>query len=291
MLAIIIGFIGMVIFAGSIPATALALEGFSAEFFTLFRAFIASIGAAAFLLVMRSPLPRQHIPRLIFIALMIAFAFPGFMALSLQNVSPAHGAVVLGIIPIFSSIISVIITGQRPPLGFWITSFTASIIVMGFALHASGTGLSSGDIYMLIGAFCTALGYNLSAKLSHEMPSWQVIAWALTLTLPLSLIGSIVTWHGLPVASINTSTLMIWAGMLYSGFGAMLLGYWLWNMGLSLGGVARIGQLQYLQVFVTLAMAAVINHDPLRLETVLTAVLVTVLVIIAMRFKAKSPSE
>lgn len=291
MLAIIIGFIGMVIFAGSIPATALALEGFSAEFFTLFRAFLASIGAVAFLLVMRSPLPRQHIPRLIFIALMIAFAFPGFMALSLQNVSPAHGAVVLGIIPIFSSIISVIITGQRPPLGFWITSFTASIIVMGFALHASGTGLSSGDIYMLIGAFCTALGYNLSAKLSHEMPSWQVIAWALTLTLPLSLIGSIVTWHGLPVASVNTSTLMIWAGMLYSGFGAMLLGYWLWNMGLSLGGVARIGQLQYLQVFVTLAMAAVINHDPLRLETVLTAVLVTVLVIIAMRFKAKSSSE
>ena len=68
----------------------------------------------------------------------------------------------------------------------------------------------------------------------------------------------------------------------------MLIGYLLWNMGLSLGGVARIGQLQYLQVFVTLAMAAVVNQDPLRLETVLTATLVTVLVIIAMRFKAKS---
>ena len=89
------------------------------------------------------------------------------------------------------------------------------------------------------------------------------------------------------VASASTST-MIWSGMIYSGFGAMLIGYLLWNMGLSLGGVARIGQLQYLQVFVTLAMAAVVNQDPLRLETVLTATLVTVLVIIAMRFKAKS---
>lgn len=288
MLAIIIGILGMVIFAGSIPATSLALEGFSAEFFTLFRAFLAGLGAAIAVVIMKCPLPRQHIPRLIFIALLIAFAFPGFMALSLQNVSPAHGAVVLGIIPIFSSVISVIITGQRPPLGFWITSFSASVIVMGFALHASGTGLSSGDIYMLIGAFCTALGYNLSAKLSSEMPSWQVIAWALTLTLPLSAIGSVMTWQGLPVASASTSLGMIWSGMIYSGFGAMLIGYLLWNMGLSLGGVARIGQLQYLQVFVTLAMAAVVNQDPLRLETLLTATLVTVLVIIAMRFKAKS---
>ena len=288
MLAIMIGFLGMVVFAGSIPATSLALEGFSAEFVTLFRAFLASLGAAIALFFLKCPLPRQHIPRLIFIALMIAFAFPGFMALSLQNVSPAHGAVVLGIIPVFSSVISVVITGLRPPVGFWLTSFSASLIVMGFALHESGTGLSSGDIYMLIGAFCTALGYNLSAKLSHEMPSWQVIAWALTLTLPLSAIGSWVTWQGLPSASITTSEAMIWAGMIYAGFGSMLLGYILWNMGLTMGGVARIGQLQYLQVFVTLAMAAVVNHDPLRLETVLTAALVTGLVIIAMRFKAKA---
>ena len=288
MLAIIIGFLGMVCFAGSIPATSLALDGFSAEFFTFFRAFLASIGAAAALFIMKCPLPRQHIPRLIFIALMIAFAFPGFMALSLQNVSPAHGSVVLGIIPVFSSVISVIITGTRPPWGFWITSFSASMIVMTFALHESGTGLSAGDLYMLMGALCTALGYNLSAKLSSEIPSWQVIAWALVLTLPLSTIGSLVTWQAIPLASITISPTLIWSGMIYSGFGAMLLGYIFWNIGLSLGGVARIGQLQYLQVFISLAMAAVINHDPLRVETVLTASLVTVLVVIAMRFKAKA---
>jgi len=81
---------------------------------------------------------------------------------------------------------------------------------------------------------------------------------------------------------------MIWAGQIYAGLGSMLLGYILWNMGLAMGGVARIGQLQYLQVFVTLGMAAIVNHDPLRLETVLTATLVTVLVVMAMRFKAKA---
>ena len=128
-----------------------------------------------------------------------------------------------------------------------------------------GTHLSTGDIYMLVGAFCTSLGYNLSAKLSSEMASWEVITWSLTLTLPLAMIGSLLTWQGMPVASATTPVSMIWAGQIYAGLGSMLLGYILWNMGLAMGGVARIGQLQYLQVFVTLGMAAIVNHDPLRL--------------------------
>ena len=288
MIAIFIGLLGMIVFAGSIPATALAIEGFSPEFTTLFRALLAGVVGFVILLVMRRPFPRQHLMRLIVIGLLIAFAFPGFMALSLSEVSPAHGAVVLGIIPVFSSVISVVITGLRPPLAFWAVSLTASLIVMGFALNESGTHLSSGDIYMLVGAFCTALGYNLSAKLSSEMASWEVITWSLTLTLPLALIGTLLTWQGMPVASATTPVSMIWAGQIYAGLGSMLLGYILWNMGLAMGGVARIGQLQYLQVFVTLGMAAIVNHDPLRLETVLTATLVTVLVVMAMRFKAKA---
>jgi len=45
-------------------------------------------------------------------------------------------------------------------------------------------------------------------------------------------------------------------GMAYVSFGSMLLGFFAWYSGLALGGVARVGQLQLLQVFMTLAAAA-----------------------------------
>ena len=139
---------------------------------------------------------------------------------------------------------------------------------------------------MVIGAAATALGYNIATKLSGEMPAWEVIAWSVCLFIPASLLASALTWNGMPVATADTSVTMIWSGLIYLGLFSMLIGYMLFTMGLKLGGVARIGQLQYLQVFLSLGMAAVINNDPLRLETVLTATLVTILVVLAMRYKA-----
>ena len=291
MLGVIIGFLGVIVFAGSIPATSLAIEGFTPLFTTSARALIAGITGGAILLVLRRPFPQKHLKTLLTIAFLIAFFFPWMMALSLKEVGPAHGAVVLGLIPILSSSISVIITRTKPPLMFWIISALSGVIVTIFALHESGTGLALADIFMVIGAAATALGYNLATKLSEEMPSWEVIAWSVTIFIPASLIASLLTWEGLPQATPLTSTVMIWSGLFYLGVFSMLIGYILFTMGLKLGGVARIGQLQYLQVFLSLGMAAVINNDPLRLETVTTATLVTALVILAMRYKAKPISS
>lgn len=289
MLAIVIGFIGMLFFAGSIPSTALALEGFSPLFTTFARALLAGIGAAVILAVMRQPRPeRQHLKPLFNIAVMIALIFPGFMALSLGFVGPAHGAVVLGLIPLISSSFAVVMTGIRPSRRFWLASISAAVIVLIFTLHESGSSLEWGDVFMVFAAMATAYGFNLSNRLSSAMPSWAIICWALVLIIPINLIGAIVTWTGLPIANAQTTLPMIWGGLIYAGLGSMLTGYMLFTMGLNLGGVARIGQLQYLQVFVTLGMAAAVNNDPLRFETVFTACLVTCLVILAMRAKAKT---
>ena len=59
MLAIAIGFIGMLFFAGSIPFTTLALEGFNPAFTTFTRAFLAGIGALVILLCLRRPFPTK----------------------------------------------------------------------------------------------------------------------------------------------------------------------------------------------------------------------------------------
>ena len=286
MLGVAIGFLGVVVFAGSIPATSLAIEGFSPLFTTSARALIAGIAGGIILLVMRRPVPKKHVKTLLWIAFLIAFFFPLMMALSLKEVGPAHGSVVLGLIPILSSSISVVITKTKPPLIFWVISAASGIIVTIFALYESGTGIALADVFMVIGAAATALGYNIATKLSGEMPAWEVIAWSVCLFIPASLLASALTWNGMPVATADTSVTMIWSGLIYLGLFSMLIGYMLFTMGLKLGGVARIGQLQYLQVFLSLGMAAMINNDPLRLETMLTATLVTILVVLAMRYKA-----
>ena len=153
MLAIAIGFIGMLFFAGSIPFTTLALEGFNPAFTTFTRAFLAGIGALVILLCLRRPFPnKNHLGLLFLIAVMIAMLFPGFMALSLTYVGPAHGAVVLGLIPLISSSISVLMTGIQPKPSFWAASISAGLIVITFTLYESNSTLQFGDVFMVMGA-------------------------------------------------------------------------------------------------------------------------------------------
>ena len=60
----------------------------------------------------------------------------------------------------------------------------------------------------------------------------------------------------------------------------MFLGFFAWNTGLKLGGIAKVGQLQLLQTFITLALAAIFVGEEISLEMLgfAAAVLITVLV-------------
>ena len=45
----------------------------------------------------------------------------------------------------------------------------------------------------------------------------------------------------------------------------MMVGFIFWYRGLALGGTARVGQLQLLQPFMGLALAALLLHEPVPL--------------------------
>ena len=65
----------------------------------------------------------------------------------------------------------------------------------------------------------------------------------------------------------------------------MFLGFFAWNTGLSLGGLARVGQLQLLQPFGTLAIAAVILGESISISTV--GFTIAIVAIVAMGRLAK----
>jgi drug/metabolite transporter (DMT)-like permease len=66
---------------------------------------------------------------------------------------------------------------------------------------------------------------------------------------------------------------------------SMYLGFFAWNAGLALGGVARVSQVQLLQTFLTIGIAAALLGERIDAETLVCAVLIVALVFVGRRLR------
>lgn len=282
-LGFVLGFIGVAIFAGSLPATRLAVMHLDAWFVTSARAAIAGLCALALLVVMRRPLPpKAAYPRLLLIILGVVFGFPFFTALAMQNVPAAHGGVVLGVLPLATAAAAVVIAGERPGLGFWIAAFFGAVVVTAFALrHGGGVMLSAGDAQLVLAIISAGIAYTASGALSRSMPGWEVISWALVASLPVSLVASWMLFPANPAAVPADA----WLGLLYAAVMAQWMGFFFWNAGLAMGGISRVSQVQLVQPFVTVGLAAIVNREVIDLQTILFALAVVVIVAVGTRMR------
>ncbi|WP_274903600.1 EamA family transporter [Psychrobacter sp. DAB_AL62B] len=77
------------------------------------------------------------------------------------------------------------------------------------------------------------LGYAEGARLSRELGSWQVISWALVLSLPVMLPLMWLTWP----KSLEEVGFAAWASLIYIAVFSMFIGFLFWYRGLALGGI------------------------------------------------------
>ena len=99
-LGLLLGFVGMAIFGGTLPATRIAVSAIDPIALTALRTAIAGLCSLALLLVLRRPLPPRRLwPQLTIAMLCVSVAFPFLMALAVKTVDASHGGVVLGILP------------------------------------------------------------------------------------------------------------------------------------------------------------------------------------------------
>lgn len=247
------GFLGVLIFSGSLPATRAAVMDFDPVFLTVARATIAAVLGVALLLAARERLPeRSDVPSLVVVALGVIVGYPLLTALALQHITSAHSIVFVGILPLATAIFGVLRGGEKPRPAFWLFSFIGSALVVGYA---AGQGLSAsptGDVLMLVAIIVCGLGYAEGAKLSRKLGGWQVICWALALSLPVMLMMSIT----LAPPTFSNVSAPAWLGLAYVSLFSMLIGFVFWYRGLAQGGIAAVGQLQLLQPFFGLALAA-----------------------------------
>jgi len=246
------GLLGVVIFSGSLPATRVAVAGFSPLFLTSARAIIAAVLGALLLLLLRQARPaRRDLVPLAIVAAGVVIGFPLLTALALQHITSARSIVFIGLLPLATAIFGVLRGGERPKPLFWLFSCLGSATVAAFAVSNGGAASLTGDLLMIAAIIVCGLGYAEGATLSRRLGGWQVISWALVLAAPLMLLLTMMT---LPPA---------WQGI---------------------GVPAWVGQLQLLQPFFGLALAGLLLHEPVAWTMIAATGLVVGCVVFARRF-------
>jgi drug/metabolite transporter (DMT)-like permease len=278
------GLIGVVIFSASLPATRIAVLSLTPLFVSFARAAIAGILAASFLLIARQrPPARTDLGGLGLVALGAVLGFPLLSALALRHMTSAHALLFIALLPLSTASFAVLLAKERPKSTFWVFAAAGAALVAAYAMSRDrGSNSLLGDALMLAAIIVCGLGYAEGGRLSRRLGGWQVISWALVISLPFMLPLAIWqapdTWQSIGWPA--------WVGLAYVSVFSMLIGFVFWYRGLAQGGIAAVGQLQLLQPFFGLGLAALLLREPVSGGLVSTSLGVVFCVAGAKRFAA-----
>ncbi len=155
--------------------------------------------------------------------------------------------------------------------------------MVAFALRQGGGAMSSGDLLLFAAVAASAIGYGFSGRLTSSLPGWEVISWILVIALPISIPAA---WFTMP-ADIMQLPAKPLLGLVYVALFSQWIGFFAWNAGLAMGGIARVSQVQLLQPFVTFALAAAFNGETITWQIVAFAAAVVATVAVSTRSRGQ----
>jgi drug/metabolite transporter (DMT)-like permease len=260
----LLGLAGVAIFSLTLPFTRMAVRDFDPAFVALGRALVAAVLGAAWLRWNRVALPpKSALVPLALVSLGCVIGFPWLSSIALRTLPASHGAVLVGILPLATALLSALRGNEKPSAGFWAMALLGSAIVIGFALRQSGGSFHPADLLMFGAVALGALGYAEGGRLAQAMGGQAVICWALVLSAPL--LAPLVLWLSWPqLGTIADAGARAWIGFAYVSVFSMFIGFFFWYRGMAVGGVARVGQVQLVQPFLTLVGAALLLGEPLE---------------------------
>lgn len=287
------GFIGVAIFALTLPMTRMAVGTpetplMSGVFVALGRAVVAAALSALFLVATRAPLPRRRDWQpLAITSAGVVFGFPLFTSVAMRHVEAVHASVIVGVLPLATALVGALLHRQRPSAGFWLCAALGSALVVAFALLHAGGGLRLhlADVLLLAAMACAAVGYGYGARLSQRMRAEHVICWALVIALPLTLPLALLTR---PAAALPASA---WGAFAYVAVFSMWIGFFAWYRGLALGGTVRVSQVQLVQPFLSMLSAVPLLGERLDLLTVGFGIAVIATVFAGKRMPVRSTAR
>lgn len=276
----IYGFLGVLGFSLTLPASRFAVPVFGPTVVGPGRALMAALIAGVVLWVRRERIPNgRQWWGLCNVAFGAVLAFPYLSAWAMDRLPASHGAVELALLPLATAGASAFRNGERPSLAFWAASFVGAGTVCAYAVLSGLGGVHLADLAFLAAVVIVAIAYAEGGRLAGQLGGWQVIAWALVLASPVVIV---LLLFGFP-NSVVTAPASAWAALVYLGIGSQFLAFVAWYTGLAMGGVARVSQMQYLQPFLTIVFSSIFLGEHLTLKTVAASLLVVIVVALGKR--------
>jgi drug/metabolite transporter (DMT)-like permease len=274
------GSLGMLMFSAGLPATRMAVLDMPPVFVGAGRALIAAVLALILLLITRQKLPTAMQWRgLALVALGSVLAYPVLSALALEQVGASHGILVTSVMPLFTAFFGAYLTKQWPRFGFWLFALLGAACVALYALQHSIGPFQLADGYLVLASFLCGFSYAKGAILSKELGSWQVICWALVMSIPVLL-----PWVWAYQPDYAAVSLQSWLALSYLSVFTMFIGFFCWYKGLAIGGIAKVSQLQLLSPFSGLALSALLLAEPLQWVHWVLAFIVVACIALGRRF-------
>ncbi len=261
----LLGLVGVAMFSLTMPFTRMAVADLDPVFVALGRALGAAALAGVWLWWQRAPLPpRAALAPLALVAAGCIVGFPLLTSIALRTLPASHGALLAGVLPLITALYSALRGYERPSRGFWAVAVLGSSLVVGFALAQGGGHFQPADLLMFGAVASAAVGYAEGGRLSRGMGGQQVICWALVLAAPF--VAPLLPWLAGPqFATLGEVGAPAWLAFGYVTVFSMFIAFFFWYRGMARGGVARVGQVQLVQPFLSLAGAAVLLGEPLTL--------------------------
>ncbi|MED1607580.1 DMT family transporter [Cytobacillus kochii] len=266
-----LGALGVIGFSLTLPATSVAVPYFGETIVGLGRTIVAAMLISFIFLLKREPLPnKNHLKSLVIVAFGAVLAFPLLTTYAMKSLPVSHGAIEVALLPLTTAGFAIWRGGERPSKRYWIASVVAAVTVILYAIYLGLGQLQKGDIALILAVLILGLSYAEGGKLSKEIGSWQVIAWAIIIGAPFFI---------LPVAMSMSAEMLhapieAWGSLLYLSVISQFLAYVAWYGGMSLGGIARVGQIQYLQPFLMIAFSVLFLGESITWLTIMLAIIV-----------------
>ncbi len=278
-LALTAALAAVTIWGASPAATAVAGRSISPELIGGLRTLLGGIVLLPLLLRFRNRFPATWPQRIeLIVGSLFGFmAYPLLLSIGVLATSVTHASVILASAPIFTGLLSFLVTNRWPKALWWgggVVSLSGIIILVVSRSPVATTGKSAtllGDGLVLLSILFASVGYVFGGRSSARMGQWPATAWSIALgalalapcTIPQA-IGF--DW--------STPSLVDLLALAFLVLLVTIVGYALWFYALGEAGAAAVAPLQFLQPILGVVVAVFLLGETISLNALVSGTLI-----------------